>query len=163
TCRFQSSCCSISTPVVGLMPIVAPFFRIPQHVEQPQVVGHHQTARPGLILAIASVPGIPPQQVDRLTVIPATARPAAACILPFRLGGQAVTPALENIGGDLHPLVVLSLIVRQVAPLVLGQALLLAEPVAVSRGAKPFHTDDRTIRLGTVLFQTYLIRFELLV
>src|SRR4029077_10331767 len=63
---------------------------------------------------------------------------------------QAVTLALQKIGGELHPLVVL-LIVGQVAPLVLGHALLRAEPVAVGRGTIPGHVIHGAFRIGTVL------------
>src|SRR5215470_2904173 len=76
---------------------------------------------------------------------------SAARILPFHLGWQAVTRALQIIGGDLHPLVVLLLLVGQVAPLVLRQALLRAEPVAVGRGTIPGHVIHGAFRIGTVL------------
>ena len=103
-----------------------------------------------MVVAVGLIPGILLQQIDREAIMPAGHRPGAARILPFRLGWQAVTRALQKIGGDLHPLVVLLLLVGQVAPLVLGQALLLAEPVAVGRGMIPGHLIHGAFRIGTV-------------
>jgi prepilin-type N-terminal cleavage/methylation domain-containing protein len=75
---------------------------------------------------VFSAPDILPQQIDREAIMPARQSPGAGRILRFRLGWQAVTPPRQTISGDLHPLVVLLLLIGQVAPLILGQAFLLA-------------------------------------
>src|SRR6516165_5076901 len=103
------------------------------------------------VAVVGIIPGILLQQIDREAIMPAGRSRSAARILPFRVGWQAVTLALQKIGGDLHPLVVLLLLVGQVAPLVLGQALLLAEPVAVGRGMIPTHLIHGAFRIGAVL------------
>src|SRR5690242_1575345 len=104
-----------------------------------------------MAVAVGVIPGILLQQIDRGAIMPAGRSRSAARILPFRVGWQAVTLALQGISGDLHPLVVLLLLVGQVAPLFLGQALLLAEPVAVGRGMIPRHLIHGAFRIGTVL------------
>src|SRR5262249_4934129 len=60
-----------------------------------------------------------------------------------------------------HPLGVLPLLVGLVAPLVLGNLLPLAQPVAIRRGDIPAHADDRMIGLQTKLFDVVLVESEL--
>src|SRR4051812_23477612 len=110
-----------------------------------------------MVVAVGLIPGILLQQIDREAIMPSGHSPGAGSVLPFHLGWQAVTLALQKIGGDLHPLVVLLLLVGQVAPLILGQALLRAEPVAVGRGTIPGHVIHGAFRIGTVLVVAGLI------
>src|SRR5262249_61611756 len=98
-----------------------------------------------MFLAVAGIAGISPQQVEREAMVTAGPRPGSAGVFPFRLRGQPIAPPLEGIGRDPHPLVIFSTLVGYVAPLLRGQALLFAQPVAVGRTAVPAHGDHRTV------------------
>src|SRR5262245_11089376 len=73
--------------------------------------------------------------------------PGAAAVFPLRFGRQAVTGALQIIGGEPHSFGILSVLVRQIAPLGFGNALLSAQPVTVLRRLVPGDADDRAIRI----------------
>src|SRR5262245_48633127 len=70
---------------------------------------------------------------------PGRHRPGATGILPFRFAWQAVARQTLVVCLYFHSLGILAVRVRQVAPLVCRDLLLLAEPVAVSGGIVPSH------------------------
>src|SRR5262245_27860159 len=141
--------------------LLAPFIHIPQQVEQPQIVGQQTPAPPGMLLTAAGIAGISPQQLEREAMIPAGYRARPARVFPFRLRRQPISRALEGISRNPHSLVVFPTLVGYVAPLVLGNLLLLAQPVAVGRGAKPAHGDHRTAQVRAVFIQKVLCQAEL--
>ncbi len=79
-------------------------------------------------------------------VITAGDRTGTAGVFPFRLGGQAIAGALQHVRRDPHPFRVRPGLVGAVAPLVLGYAFLLAQPVAIGGGRIPVGRDPRPVR-----------------
>src|SRR5208337_4905977 len=113
--------------------------------------------------AVGLIPSISVKQVERVTVISAGDRTCPAGEFPFRLSGQAITRALQNVGRDRHPLGVSPSFVAEVAPLVLGQTLLLAQPVAVGGGSVPVRVDPGSSGLGAVSVEEVRSQSELLI
>ena len=129
---------------------MTPFGHVPQHVKQSQVVGQQAPARPCVLVAVGLITRVSIKQLDRVTVISAGESTCPAGVLPFRLGGQAITRTFQNAGRYRHPLVVCSCVVAEVAPLVLRQALLVAQPVAIGGGCVPARCDPGPILIATV-------------
>src|SRR5262245_13221142 len=98
-----------------------------------------------MLVGASERPGILRKKFFGASVRAGSRGPSAAAILRFRLGRQAVSPALQIIGGELHSLGVLSTLVRQIAPFGLGNAFLFAQPVAVLGGFVPGDADNWTI------------------
>src|SRR5262249_10059812 len=113
-----------------------------------------------MLLTAAGIAGISPQQLDREAMIPAGRRARPTSVFPFRLRRQPIALALECISRNPHPLVVFPALVGYIAPLVLWNLLLLAQPVAVGRGAEPAHGDHRTAQVRAVLRQNVLCQAE---
>src|SRR5271157_258451 len=103
-----------------------------------------------MLLAVGLIPSISVKQVDRVTIISAGDGTRTAGEFPFRLRGQAITRALQNVGRDRHPLGVSSCLVGDVAPLIFRQTLLLAQPVAIVSRRVPVGTDPRSFRIGAI-------------
>src|SRR5262249_23547911 len=118
-------------------------------------------APPGMLLTAAGIAGISPQQLDREAMIPAGHPAPPARVFPFRLRRQPITLALEGLSPHPHPLLVFRTLLGYVPPLGLGNLLLLAQPVAVGRGAKPAHGDHRTAQVRAVFIQIDLCQAEL--
>src|SRR5262249_26185409 len=131
--------------------LLAPSIDITMHVEQAQVVGLLAAHRPRPLARILEVPAIFRQQLLRLAVIPAGDRTRPAGILPLCFRRQPVARQTQVIllqPGHLPGRI------RLITPLVLGNALLLAQPVAVRRRFVPDHAADRTGRLRETLHLT---------
>src|SRR5208337_5021172 len=116
-----------------------------------------------MLLAVGLIPSISVKQVERVTIISAGDGTRTAGEFPFRLSGQAITRALQNVGRDRHPLGVSPSFVAEVAPLVLGQTLLLAQPVAVGGGSVPVRTDRGSMLIGTEFVEEARSQSELLI
>src|SRR5262249_29602301 len=79
----------------------------------------------------------------------------------FRLGRQTVARPLQVIRGHLHARSVLVCLVRQVAPLLLRDPLLLTQPVTIGCCIVPSHLDYRAILVrGIFLFKRMIFAEE---
>src|SRR5262249_25930583 len=103
------------------------------------------------------MPGVPAQQVVRVAHRPARDAPGAAGVLPLGLGRQPVPRPLPPVGRHLHPVGVLALLVRQVAPLVPANPFLLTQPVAVRRRVVPPDPVYRTILRRRELLEVLMV------
>ena len=115
----------------------------------PRSLGIKLSACPDVFSAVALIPDILAEQIDRDAVIAARDRTGTAGIFPFRLGGQAIAGAPQDIGGDRHASGHMPRPLGSVAPLVLRQPLLLAQPVAVGGGIIPGDPITGPVRVGT--------------
>ncbi len=145
-------------PVAG---VFTPFIGVTEHVEQSQVVRQQAAAWPSMVAAVGIEAGVSPQKVERETVVACRRRPRAAGELPFGLRRQSVARSLERVCRDCHALVILTPFVGVVAPLILGQAFPLAQPVAVGHGAKPGHAEYGAGGVGTLYVDMRSIGNEL--
>src|SRR5262249_31671344 len=105
-----------------------------------------------MFLAVGLIPGILAQQVGRQTVVPAGYRTRPAAVFPFRIGRQPVSGPHQYVGRYPHPLNVAPR-AGLVAPLVPGDPLLLAQPVAIGGRRIPGAYDRRTARIRSVAVQ----------
>src|SRR5262245_2853097 len=111
--------------------IPAPLPDVALHVEQPPVIRPQRPHRVGAVQGILGIPGVPAQHVVRVGHRPARDAPGAAGVLPLGLRRQPIPRPPPPVGRLLHPVGVLALLIRQVAPLVPANPFLLTQPVAV--------------------------------
>src|SRR5580704_4997487 len=106
--------------------VKAPFPSVSQHIEQPQIVWLQAPDPLCVVLAVRLIPSELRQQAVSQPVVTARHRSRSARVLPFRLRRQAIARQLKMVLLGLHSGSVLPLVVRLVAPLLLGNPLLLA-------------------------------------
>ena len=108
------------------------------HVEQPQVVRPAATPPGATVMReLAKYQAYFPSRSSASPIDQRRHAPRPAGILPLRFRRQPIARQAQSVGLHLHPVRVLPLLVRLVAPLLLSDALLLAQPVAVSRRVVP--------------------------
>ena len=113
--------------------VVAPLPEVSQHVEHPQRVGQKLARRPGAVLGVQPGPGVAGESSSetpkkRGVVVPArqtyshSASVGSRYPVRFTERSGRTIPGLDRLG---------------IAPLVAGNAIPFAEPVAVARGGEP--------------------------
>ena len=131
---------------VGFINVVAPLPNVAMHVEQSVVIGFLHSDRPCSIVRIVEKPGIFRQELDAQPVVAAGLAAGSTGILPLGFGRESIPATLQIISRRFHSLGVLALIVRFIAPLLLGNPLDFAEPIAVACGVVPVHGNLRASR-----------------
>src|SRR5262249_38123966 len=91
-------------------------------------------------------PGVPPQQFLPVPHRPPRHAPRPAGALPLGRGRQAVARQSQGARLHTHPGRILLLPVGEVAPLLWGNTLLVAQPVAVRCCVVPTHQVHRAVR-----------------
>src|SRR5208282_3783131 len=126
---FQSES-STSNSVLG-EPIVAPLPSVTMHVKQSIVVRLLHSDRRCSLVRVVEKPGVFRHELDAQPIVAAGLAVGSTGILPLRLRWQPIPGTLQIVNRRFHSLSVLALIVRFIAPLLLGNALVLTKPIAV--------------------------------
>src|SRR5262249_11740583 len=93
---------------------------------------------------------------------PCRNRTRSASILPFRFPRQTVTRQTVVVGLNFHAFSIFALGVLLITPLVLGNLLLLTQPVTVRRPIVPTYNIDRRVGANTPLLGVFKTRVKFL-
>src|ERR1051325_6179034 len=133
-----------SAPITVIDPaIVDPLPGVAVYVEQPVLVGLFRADRPAMQRRVDEVPGVLVEQGYALAEEMRGAVAAARGKFPFRFGGQAISCAMQVVGGQRHA----GSDRVGIDPLVFGNSRFGAEPVAVLRRLVPGDGELRARRV----------------